>query len=852
MLVRKLLLVGTVIGILSAAGATFAGEEPRNNSDATYSSIAAYNEEPERPKSFVERLDTFRKKVANSLMPTTKKPSKPSEGAKPSEAGQGEAPPKGARVVSRKEMLRDISDEEPRGPRAGSVFGKPTHESPTHSDPPLSMDQYSPKRPQQQARATTAETPRKVVKPQAVETPTTVEPSQAAPSSLHKRMAAFRDSPFDSDDVGSNVSENAPPPQPTNAAAKKDVPKKAKTAEPELESPYSEDGPMEARPVVPARAATRPAQSMYDADKDRADMAEMRKAAEEPSVSEPNYQSQNSRPAAAAPPARMTAEPAPVSPIYQEARNNRTEAPEAQPKATTETNSPENRDSTGTLFARKGPVLGVETMGPRTIVVGRESTYQVEITNSGDVAADGLVVHVTLPTWAEVTRIEASLGDAKPPEAAPAGALDWKVGHLDAKSRQRLTMKIIPRESRPFDLAVRWESKPIASQAMIEVQEPKLSLQLEGPREVQYGKNELYRLKVANTGTGNAENVSIMMTPLGGSENLSASHKIGVLAAGEEKTLDVELTAREGGLLSIQAEARGDGGLRAELLEKVLVRRAALKLEIVGPKVQFVGAVANYSIRARNTGNAPARNTTFSVVLPAGARYLSGIDGARFDTAENKLVWNVDSLPTDAERRFAIKCRLATVGPTLVRLNAAADDDVAAAAETNVQVETVATLTMEVKEPSSPVPVGEEASYEVRVRNRGTREAQNVEVYAYFSRGIEPTAAEGAPSRLAPGQVAFQPIASLAPGGETLLKVRAKAEVAGNHIFRVEAKCRQLNARLMSEATNLFYSDTPETSQAPQKPSPAVTNLAPPPDNKAGDGKPAAIQGRLTPLLPRQ
>jgi hypothetical protein len=170
-----------------------------------------------------------------------------------------------------------------------------------------------------------------------------------------------------------------------------------------------------------------------------------------------------------------------------------------------------------------------------------------------------------------------------------------------------------------------------------------------------------------------------------------------------------------------------------------------------------------------------------------------------------------------------------------------------AIAEANVHVETVATLTMDVKDPASPVPVGEEAVYEVCVRNRGTREAQNVEVFAYFSRGIEPTATEGAPSRLVPGEVVFQPIASLAPGAQAMLKVHAKAEAPGNHVIRVEARCRQLNARLISEATNLYYADTPAASQPSQNP--AATN-APPKDDRMGSAPP--IRNSVTPLLPRE
>jgi hypothetical protein len=95
--------------------------------------------------------------------------------------------------------------------------------------------------------------------------------------------------------------------------------------------------------------------------------------------------------------------------------------------------------------------------------------------------------------------------------------------------------------------------------------------------------------------------------------------------------------------------------------------------------------------------------------------------------------------------------------------------------------------------------------------------------------------------------VVFQPIASLAPGAEAVLRVHAKAEVAGNHVFRVEARCRQLNARLISEATNLYYSDTPAASQPPQNS--AATN-APPTDDRIGSAPP--VRSTVTPLLPRE
>jgi uncharacterized repeat protein (TIGR01451 family) len=472
----------------------------------------------------------------------------------------------------------------------------------------------------------------------------------------------------------------------------------------------------------------------------------------------------------------------------------------------------------GVLFARKGPELNVKTIGPRRISVGKESVYEVNVVNSGESAAEELVVFVSLPEWAEVVGAESSVGAAQvAPTGMPNGTVQWKMPRLDVKGHERLSLRVVPRESRPFDLAVRWEYKPIASQAMIEVQEPKLLLQLEGPREVLFGKKEVYRLKLTNMGNGAAEDVAIMLMPIGSGENVPATYKVGTLAAGEERALDVELTARQAGNLTIQVEARADGSVHAELAEKVVVRRAVVKIDLEGPKMQYVGAVGTYTIRVRNPGTAAARNVNLAISLPAGAKYLSGIESARVDSTGGKIEWAIENLTPGTERNFTLKCSLGVAGISRVQVIATADDDLSATATSVTQVEAVANLAMDVRSPEGPVAVGDEVAYEVHVRNRGTKEASNVEIFTYFSRGVEPISAEGAPNRIGAGQVVFLPIPTLAPGAEAVVTVHARADAAGNHVFRSEAHCKPLGVRLVNEAANLYYADMPEGPRTAQQ-----------------------------------
>ncbi len=467
------------------------------------------------------------------------------------------------------------------------------------------------------------------------------------------------------------------------------------------------------------------------------------------------------------------------------------------------------------LIARKSPVLGVETMGPRQIAVGKESSYELTISNSGDVGADDVVVSVDLPEWADVLGAEASTGatrasggdDEKP-------AFEWRVGHVEAGGKERLVLRIVPRESRPFDLAVRVDYESVGSQAMIEVQEPKVAVTIEGPSEVLYGQKETYRLRLVNSGNGDAENVTITLMPVGSNVNQPVSHSVGTLAAGAEKTIEVELTARQIGDLIIKVDVRGDGGIHAELAEKVLVRRAALQVDVEGPKVQYVGAVASYRIRVRNPGTATANNVLLSANIPAGAKYVSGIDGSQLTSNGTKVSWKLPSLAAGEERLFAIQCSLGLPGPSRLEVTSQADGDLVASSGATTRVEAIADLTLDVKDPPGPVAVGQETSYELRVRNRGTKDASEIEVIVYFGAGVEPISAEGAKYRIGPGQVVFNAIPSLAADDSIVLTVRAKAERAGNHTFRAEVHCKPLGTRLVSEETTHFYLDDAETIQA--------------------------------------
>jgi hypothetical protein len=459
------------------------------------------------------------------------------------------------------------------------------------------------------------------------------------------------------------------------------------------------------------------------------------------------------------------------------------------------------------LITRKSPVLSVETSGPQKIVVGKESTYIVAMKNSGDQSAAEVVVFISVPAWAEVVEAKGADEAVTSSVERTADGVLWKIGALAGNSHQNLHLKIVPRKSQSFDLAVRWASSPVTSQATVEVQEAKLQMVISGPSEVVFGQQQLYKLTLVNPGNADAENVTLFLSPLTPGDGPVASHKVGTLRAGASTSVEIELTARQAGKLAIKAEATADGDLKTAASEEVMVRRAALQVAVTGPKVHYAGVPAHYDIRVTNAGDAPARHVTVAATLPGTAELVTASQEGQSLARNGEVSWSIDQLAPGSEQVFTVRCALKSPGANRVEALVTADGDLKGTNHVNTQLMALADLVLSVGDSAGPVAVGQDAVYEVRIRNRGTSGAEAIEMVAFFSPGVEAVSVEGGPHEIASGAVIFKPLTSLAAGAEAVYKIKARAATAGNHRIRVELECKSLGTRLCQEDTTLFYGE---------------------------------------------
>jgi uncharacterized repeat protein (TIGR01451 family) len=266
--------------------------------------------------------------------------------------------------------------------------------------------------------------------------------------------------------------------------------------------------------------------------------------------------------------------------------------------------------------------------------------------------------------------------------------------------------------------------------------------------------------------------------------------------------------------LQIRAHAFADGGLRAEGAQDVIVRRANLQVDAIGPNMKYSGTTAAFKIRVANTGDATASNVELDAILPGGAKFVGCTDGGKLDSQQGQVTWQIGSLRHGAARIFDLQCQLTSPGENRLDVRSRAAGDLSAARAVITRVEALADLKLYINDPKGAIPLGTDSQYEVRIVNRGSKAAEQINIVGFFGPGVEPVSIQGWRGEVTTGQVEFETIDRLSAGQELVFRIVARADTAGTHRFRVEVTCADPDTKLASEESTKYYGEQAGGAQA--------------------------------------
>ncbi len=433
----------------------------------------------------------------------------------------------------------------------------------------------------------------------------------------------------------------------------------------------------------------------------------------------------------------------------------------------------------------KSPVLGITAVGPATIGLLREATYDVALSNSGDFAATDAVLTMALP--AGLSFVSSSM-PATASGAEPGQMVEWQIGDMPIGQTTMLTVTaqgvITGLQTSDFRLA---SAEGLSAEASVAttVVPGVLEVRKTGPATVGLGADAAYTIQALSAGTGASTEVRLVDTIPAGMSFVSADRdssmdgnqvvfELGTLDAGNVATVQIVLRAEEPGAKENVASATSAEGGSAEDSVTTQVVSPALSVSKTGPASMLVNTPFDYIATVSNTGDGVASNVMLTDTLPAGLQFVSANPAAMADG--QTVSWSLGSLQPGASRSVTVTVMGVARGEQENTVTASADGGVEPATARATTSVTVPAISLE-KAGRSALFIGNQATYELTATNTGDSELTAVTITETIPNGMSYVSSN--PTAMVNGSQLTWQVGGLAVGAETTVSVTLMADAIG-------------------------------------------------------------------------
>jgi uncharacterized repeat protein (TIGR01451 family) len=437
-------------------------------------------------------------------------------------------------------------------------------------------------------------------------------------------------------------------------------------------------------------------------------------------------------------------------------------------------------------------VLSVDVHAPADMTFNRDATVKISVKNSGSTDALGVVVRDELPAGLAYVSSQ--------PEAQKVGdsLLSWRISTLPAASERVILLKVRPTKAGGALDQAATVTFQAGSKATSRILRPRLKLEVvQTPTEgkVLRNKSAEFRISITNTGDGPARNVTVQAKLSPGlrhdtgerNEDNSFELPIQELGPGQREDLDsLTVEALQGGEQWCRVTATSaDVDFEkesAQITRTIEVVEPKLKMTLTGPDKRYTDTVAPYAITLENPGTAPARNVRVLATLGVSGRLVGVPPGAKYDTTSRRLQWTIPQLdPGDKPRTLAFEVRMGGISAYEVNVETRGDNALYVKDRRITDVQGMPDVELYVRERRRVVDVDGTTTFQIRLRNYGTKEAAKLQLAAKLSSNLTVDSTAGGPDGEAfakDGEVKFPIIERLGPGKEMLLGIKVKVTSA--------------------------------------------------------------------------
>lgn len=507
-----------------------------------------------------------------------------------------------------------------------------------------------------------------------------------------------------------------------------------------------------------------------------------------------------------APPAGLMASRTPTTPPAPMKRNVAPQALASQ--GLTPTPGIANHPGTGRpgeslLEGAQSPSVTIQKLSPEEIQVGKRCTFAIRIQNSGQRTAQNVQIRDEVPLGTEL------VGTA--PRATVSGTeVVWDLGTLSPGEERTVEMELLPKEEGELG-SVATVSLAAQASAKSRCTRPELALRLTSEPQVHVGDQHIVQIELSNPGSGDATGVMLLESvPAGVSHEAGPAleFEVGTLRAGENRRMELVLTAEQAGRINNVMVARADASLQVEASCEFEVIAPELQLSIEGPQRRFLERPATYKVSIDNPGTASAKDVQLVTHLPKGMQFVSANNMGEYDSSTHSVHWSLAELPANERGTVELVALPIEPGAQTLQVATKARQGLEDVTDKKVQVEGLSALMFEVEDVEGLIEIGGETTYEIRVRNQGSKAASNVQIVALMPPGIRPLSGQGETRHAIQGErVVFAPVPQLAPKSETTFRIQAQGVRPGDQRVRVQISADDLQQPITKEVSTKVYAD---------------------------------------------
>ena len=340
---------------------------------------------------------------------------------------------------------------------------------------------------------------------------------------------------------------------------------------------------------------------------------------------------------------------------------------------------------------------------------------------------------------------------------------------------------------------------------------PELALRLSSKAQVHAGQQHVVQVEVSNPGTGDATSVMLLETvPSGVSHEAgpTVEFEVGTLQPGESQRMELVLSAEHAAKITNVMTARADANLQVQASCEFEVIAPELHITVDGPKKRYLERPATYQVSVNNPGTASAKEVQLVTKLPKGLQFVSANNMGEYDPGAHSIHWSLAELPANERGTVELVALPIEVGEHTLQIATKAQQGLEDSTEARVVVDGIVSLMFEVVDVESPIEIGGETTYEIRVVNQGSKPASNVQVAAVMPQGMRAISGQGESRHAIQGEkVVFAPLPHLAPKADATFRIHAQGLRAGDQRVRVQLTSDEVQQPITKEVSTRVYAD---------------------------------------------